>query len=157
MLTPSAYQRDHLSRSSTIPNLGAGFPLRCFQRLSKPDLATLRCSWQNSRYTRGQFTPVLSSLNYSEFFRIFPLSLGELTISSSFLSKWEVGILPVRAVILFGMIPQLTSLSASAADQSIRGQTQLNQELPFIFLLFGYIILFLNHENQIHQSFQFFF
>ena len=47
--------------SQMIPYLEVGFPLRCFQRLSIPNIATLRCSWQNSRYTRGQFTPVLSS------------------------------------------------------------------------------------------------
>ena len=46
--------------SHTIPNLGACFPLICFQQLSQPDIATLQCSWQNSRQTRGQFTPVLS-------------------------------------------------------------------------------------------------
>ena len=37
-----------------------GFPLRCFQRLSCPNIATRRCSWRNNRYTRGSFTPVLS-------------------------------------------------------------------------------------------------
>jgi len=40
--------------------LGGGFPLRCFQRFSRPDLATRRCPWQDSRYTRGQSVPVLS-------------------------------------------------------------------------------------------------
>src|SRR3990167_11227242 len=63
MLTPSAYQPGHLPGSSTIPNLGVGFILRCFQNLSFPDLATLRCPWQDSRHTSGQFTPVLSSRN----------------------------------------------------------------------------------------------
>ncbi len=47
--------------SQTIPNLRVGFPLRCFQRLSVPDIATRRCHWRDSRYTRGQFIPVLSS------------------------------------------------------------------------------------------------
>ena len=46
--------------SITIPNLEAGFPLRCFQRLSIPDIATEQCPWQDSSYTRGQFIPVLS-------------------------------------------------------------------------------------------------
>ncbi len=46
--------------SQTIPYLEAGFPLRCFQRLSIPDIATGQCFWQNSPHTRGQFTPVLS-------------------------------------------------------------------------------------------------
>ena len=40
--------------------LGGGFPLRCFQRFSRPNVATRRYPWQNSRYTRGQSVPVLS-------------------------------------------------------------------------------------------------
>ena len=41
-------------------HLEGGFPLRCFQRLSRPDVATLRCPWRDNRYTSGQSTPVLS-------------------------------------------------------------------------------------------------
>ena len=41
-------------------NLGACFPLRCFQRLSLPDFATQPCHWRDSWYTRGLFIPVLS-------------------------------------------------------------------------------------------------
>lgn len=37
----------------TIPHLEVGFPLRCFQRLSIPNIATRPCSWRNNRYTRG--------------------------------------------------------------------------------------------------------
>jgi len=37
-----------------------GFPLRCLQRLSRPDLATLLCRWRDNRSTRGPSTPVLS-------------------------------------------------------------------------------------------------
>jgi hypothetical protein len=40
--------------------LGGGFPLRCFQRFSRPDVATRRCPGQDSRHTRGQSVPVLS-------------------------------------------------------------------------------------------------
>lgn len=40
--------------------LQAGFPLRCFQRLSFPHIATRRCHWRDNRYTRGESTPVLS-------------------------------------------------------------------------------------------------
>src|SRR3989338_10487513 len=65
--------------SITIPNLEAGFPLRCFQRLSIPDIATEQCPWQDSSYTRGQFTSVLSS-HYTLF-------LGVQTISSPFFNK----------------------------------------------------------------------
>ena len=46
--------------SITIPHLGAGFPLRCFQWLSNPDIATGRCTWRYSPQTRGQFISVLS-------------------------------------------------------------------------------------------------
>jgi len=41
-------------------NLRTGFALICFQRLSLPNIATLRCCWYNNRYTRGSSTPVLS-------------------------------------------------------------------------------------------------
>jgi hypothetical protein len=40
--------------------LGAGFALICFQRLSDPYIATLRCLWRDNRYTRGTSIPVLS-------------------------------------------------------------------------------------------------
>ena len=43
-----------------ISHLEGGFTLRCLQRLSLPDLATLPCSWQNNRYTSGPSNPVLS-------------------------------------------------------------------------------------------------
>lgn len=43
-----------------ISHLEAGFPLRCFQRLSLPDVANQPCSWQNNWHTRGQSIPVLS-------------------------------------------------------------------------------------------------
>ena len=37
-----------------------GFPLRCFQRLSCPNVATRQCHWRDNRNTRGSSTPVLS-------------------------------------------------------------------------------------------------
>ena len=40
--------------------LEGGFPLRCFQRLSRPYIATLLRHWRDDRYTRGMFNPVLS-------------------------------------------------------------------------------------------------
>ena len=42
------------------PNLGAGFPLRCFQRLSLPNVANRPCRWRDNRHTRGPSTQVLS-------------------------------------------------------------------------------------------------
>ena len=42
------------------PSLEAGFPLRCFQRLSVPYMATRLCPWQDNRNTRGTSTQVLS-------------------------------------------------------------------------------------------------
>ena len=41
-------------------HLEAGFPLRCFQRLSIPHMATLLCRWRDNRSTSGAFIPVLS-------------------------------------------------------------------------------------------------
>ena len=42
------------------PGFEVGFPLRCFQRLSRPYLATRLCRWRDNRSTRGTSTPVLS-------------------------------------------------------------------------------------------------
>ena len=42
------------------PRFEVGFPLRCFQRLSRPYLATLLCGWRHDRSTRGTSIPVLS-------------------------------------------------------------------------------------------------
>ena len=41
-------------------HLQASFPLRCFQRLSLPHIATRQCDWRHNRYTRDASTPVLS-------------------------------------------------------------------------------------------------
>ncbi|HAP65424.1 TPA: hypothetical protein DCZ85_01835 [Candidatus Uhrbacteria bacterium] len=49
-----------VSEVSKKINLKVDFPLRCFQRLSEPDVATQPCSRRNNWYTRGQFIPVLS-------------------------------------------------------------------------------------------------
>ena len=49
-----------LTTSVGISHLEGGFTLRCLQRLSLPDLATLPCSWRNNRYTSGRSSPVLS-------------------------------------------------------------------------------------------------
>ena len=59
-LLPCGLQGAFRSRSSGRPNLEGGFPLRCFQRLSIPDIATRQCHWRDNRHTRGQFIPVLS-------------------------------------------------------------------------------------------------
>ena len=48
------------SGESGEPNLEAGFPLRCFQRLSIPHVATQQCLWRDNWYTSGASTPVLS-------------------------------------------------------------------------------------------------
>ena len=42
------------------PHLGAGFALRCLQRLSLPCLAPLPWAWQPNRCTSGPSGPVLS-------------------------------------------------------------------------------------------------
>src|SRR5687768_13163519 len=47
-------------QASGRSHLQARFPLRCFQRLSLPHIATRRCDWRHNRYTSGASTPVLS-------------------------------------------------------------------------------------------------
>ena len=42
------------------PYLEVGFPLRCFQRLSRPNIAIQPCPWRDNWYTRGSSVPVLS-------------------------------------------------------------------------------------------------
>jgi hypothetical protein len=59
-LSTSLSRRGLQDQMVGIPNLGVGFPLICFQRLSRPDLATRRCGWRHNRYTRGPSVPVLS-------------------------------------------------------------------------------------------------
>ena len=41
-------------------NLRGSFTLRCFQRLSRPYIATQLCPWQDNWCTRGTSIPVLS-------------------------------------------------------------------------------------------------
>ena len=43
-----------------MSHLEVGFPLRCFQRLSDPSIATERYRWRDNSYTRGSSVPVLS-------------------------------------------------------------------------------------------------
>ena len=59
-VTLLAYRRAGLARPSGRPGFEGGFPLRCFQRLSSPHIATRRCRWRDNRCTRGASIPVLS-------------------------------------------------------------------------------------------------
>ena len=43
-----------------MTHLEGGFTLRCFQRLSCPDIATLLCPERGNRYTRGPSNLILS-------------------------------------------------------------------------------------------------
>ncbi len=58
-LTPPAYQPRSLRGVFTGPlrvgisHLGVSFPLRCFQRLSHPNIATQLCRWRDNWYTIG--------------------------------------------------------------------------------------------------------
>ena len=49
-----------VSEGSKSSHLGGGFALRCFQRLSFPNIATQRCRGRDNWYTRGWFIPILS-------------------------------------------------------------------------------------------------
>lgn len=46
--------------SSGGSHLEVGFPLRCFQRFSAPEIATRLCQWLDNRHTSAPFIPVLS-------------------------------------------------------------------------------------------------
>src|SRR5215218_8314165 len=48
------------SRGGERPHLEASFPLRCFQRLSLPNVANQQCTWRYNWHTRGSSVPVLS-------------------------------------------------------------------------------------------------
>ena len=48
----------HGSQGNT--SFEGGFLLRCFQQLSRPNLATLQCGWRHNRSTRDPSIPVLS-------------------------------------------------------------------------------------------------
>lgn len=48
------------SKAGAIGHLPVGFPLRCAQRFSHPDVATRRCCFGNNRHTSGRSSPVLS-------------------------------------------------------------------------------------------------
>lgn len=69
MLTPLTYQpgglpgvllAPHLRVDNGKSHLRVGFTLRCFQRLSLPNIATQRCHWRDNWCTRGLSIPVLS-------------------------------------------------------------------------------------------------
>ena len=50
----------HPTKGAWKPHLEAGFPLRCFQRLSLPNVANQPCTWRYNWHTRGSSIPVLS-------------------------------------------------------------------------------------------------
>ena len=62
---PAAYRPGRLpgvlrSRGAEKAHLAAGFPLRCCQRLSLPNVATQRCRLPDNWHTSGSSSPVLS-------------------------------------------------------------------------------------------------
>jgi hypothetical protein len=57
---PRLLQGVLLPRGDGKSHLEGGFALRCFQRLSRPHLATQRCIWRHNWYTSGASIPVLS-------------------------------------------------------------------------------------------------
>ena len=62
---PAASQPGHLPGALLFfrdgdTRLGEGFPLRCFQRFARPDVATQRCRLPDNWHTSGPSSPVLS-------------------------------------------------------------------------------------------------
>ena len=54
------YKGPSVRKCGGISHLGRGFVLRCFQRLSFPNIATQPCRWSDNWYTSGSSVPVLS-------------------------------------------------------------------------------------------------
>lgn len=59
-INPVIYWEPHTLKGVRRSHLKAGFPLRCFQRLSIPNVANQPCTWQYNWHTRGPSNPVLS-------------------------------------------------------------------------------------------------
>jgi len=106
---------------SMIPNLGVGFALRCFQRLSVPDIATQQCSWRNSWYTSGLFFSVLSShlssITRSVDYIFFLFSLSQTV----FAGRWRISI-----------ILHLYSVLLKTSRYGVKSKTFSNSLLVFL-------------------------
>ena len=119
-----------ISHESMIPHLEVGFALRCFQRLSRPNIATQRFAWWQSWQTRGSFNPVLSyqgqpPSSINAYNRQRPTCLTHVstysyvhwTISSSFdklrinpcLLNWMDSMQSLRALYISIQIPSVSS------------------------------------------------
>ena len=59
-INPVVYRGPYPLKGGRRPHLEASFPLRCFQRLSIPNVANQPCPWQDNWHTRGSSVPVLS-------------------------------------------------------------------------------------------------
>ena len=72
MRTPSAYHVIISHGPQTIPNLEVGFTLRCFQSLSVPYIATLRCPWQEQQIDQRyvQLGPLVLKSNLLKILRL---------------------------------------------------------------------------------------
>jgi hypothetical protein len=59
-INPVIYWEPYPLEGGGRPHLGTGFPLRCLQRLSLPNIANQPCPWRDNWHTRGSSVPVLS-------------------------------------------------------------------------------------------------
>ena len=59
-IDPVVFRGSYLVKASEKAHLEAGFPLRCCQRLSLPNVATQRCTLPYNWHTSGSSSPVLS-------------------------------------------------------------------------------------------------
>ena len=58
-INPVIFRGSYLLTSEKV-HLEGGFPLRCFQRLSRPNVATQLCRFPDNWHTSGSSSPVLS-------------------------------------------------------------------------------------------------
>ena len=59
-INPVVFRGSIVPEGTGIPDLEGGFPLRCFQRLSLPHLATQRWTERSNWHTRGESNQILS-------------------------------------------------------------------------------------------------
>ena len=59
-INPVVFRGSLVPKGTCNTHLQGGFPLRCFQRLSLPHLATQRWTERSNWHTRGESLPILS-------------------------------------------------------------------------------------------------
>ena len=118
-----------------ISNLGVCFALRCFQRLSDPDIATQRCSWRSSWYTSGLFLSVLSSIK-SQSCDLSHISMGSdyIFIPAFFQKSGEPTSYGSFSIFLYTS-PAIRPAAAGTSRYGVKSKIFISSLLVFFFLV----------------------